>query len=91
MACQISFIENSQNSNYPQYFSGFSRALFPKTFLEIAVCLKRTVLSTRVSFSFLAVITDEKALNSLIKCSFVQAQVAKVLLVMLKMLRVSGS
>ena len=32
------FIEEQWTQNYPQYLSGLSRALFPETFLEIAVC-----------------------------------------------------
>ena len=31
------FFEKTVNSNHPQYLSGLSRALFPTTFLEIAV------------------------------------------------------
>ena len=31
------FFEEKWTQNYPQYFSGLSRALFPTTFLEIAV------------------------------------------------------
>ena len=42
------------------------------------ICLTRTVLSTRFSFSFLAVIDYEKALKRLIKCSFVRASIAKM-------------
>ena len=33
------FFEEGTTQNYPQYLSGLSRALFPTTFLEIAVYL----------------------------------------------------
>ena len=32
------FFEEETTQNYPQYLSGLSRALFPTTFLGIAVC-----------------------------------------------------
>ena len=44
----------------------------------MCICLTRTVLSTRFSFSFLAVIDYEKALKRLIKCSFLRAYFAKM-------------
>ena len=31
------FCEEQQTQNHPQYLSGLSRALFPTTFLEVAV------------------------------------------------------
>ena len=34
------FFEEQWTQNHPQYLSGLSRALFPKTFLETAVYLK---------------------------------------------------
>ena len=33
------FFEEQRTQNHPQYLSGLSRALFPTTFLEIAVCV----------------------------------------------------
>ena len=40
------FFEEKRTQNHPQYLLGLSRALFPTTFLEIAVCGK--IYSTRV-------------------------------------------
>ena len=34
------FFEEQRTQNYPQYLSGLSRAVFPTTFLEIAVYLR---------------------------------------------------
>ena len=34
------FFEKQWTQNHPQYLSGLSRALYPKTFLEIAVYVK---------------------------------------------------
>ena len=34
------FFEEQLTQNHPQYLSGLSRALFPTTFLEIAVFLR---------------------------------------------------
>ena len=33
----LNFFEEQSTQNHPQYLSGLSRALFPTTFLEIAV------------------------------------------------------
>ena len=38
------FFEEQCTQNHPQYLSGLSRALFPTTFLEIAVCLEREAI-----------------------------------------------
>ena len=35
------FFEEQSTQNHPQYLSGLSRALFPTTFLEIAVYVRR--------------------------------------------------
>ena len=35
------FFEEQRTQNHPQYLSGLSRALFPTTFLEIAVYLAK--------------------------------------------------
>ena len=37
------FFEEQQAQNHPQYPLGLSRALFPKTFLEIAVSVKSKI------------------------------------------------
>ena len=37
LAILSNFFEEQCTKNHPQYHSGLSRALFPKTFLEIAV------------------------------------------------------
>ena len=39
------FFEKQWTQNHPQYLSGLSRALYPTTFLEIAVCICYTDLS----------------------------------------------
>ena len=37
----FNFFEEEWTQNHPQYLSGLSRALFPTTFLEIAVCIMK--------------------------------------------------
>ena len=52
------FFEEQSTQNHPQYLSGLSRALFPTTFLEIAVYVRREeqyvqTLELLLFFSFL--------------------------------------
>ena len=56
----------------------FSCSFWLSTLMSPCLGLTRTVLSTRFSFSFLAVIDYQKGLKRLIKCSFVRAQIAKM-------------
>ena len=46
------FFEEERTQNYPQYLSGLSRALFPTTFLEIAVYAQCSSMSNRSFLSF---------------------------------------
>ena len=39
------FFEEKWTQNYPQYLSGLSRALFPTTFLEIAVYIPQLYIN----------------------------------------------
>ena len=49
-SCAIlsNFFEEQRTQNHPQYLSGLSRALFPTTFLEIAVKASPPRLETRL-------------------------------------------
>ena len=44
------FFEEQSTQNHPQYLSGLSRALFPTTFLEIAVCERDRVAKLFISY-----------------------------------------
>ena len=46
------FFEKQLIQNHPQYLSGLSRALFPTTFLEIAVYLRFILIQTYRIFYF---------------------------------------
>ena len=48
-AALSNFFEEQLTQNHPQYLSGLSRALFPTTFLEIAVYLARDVILAMTS------------------------------------------
>ena len=39
------FFEEQWTQNHPQYLSGLSRALFPTTFLEIAVYVSQLIIN----------------------------------------------
>ena len=43
------FFEEQRTQNYLQYLSGLSRALFPTTFLEIAVYTRTSITRTRIT------------------------------------------
>ena len=43
------FFEKQWTQNHPQYLSGLSRALYPTTFLEIAVYGKKLVSGRRIA------------------------------------------
>ena len=60
------FFEEQRTQNYPQYLSGLSRALFPTTFLEIAVYSKQQMLPVELSSCY---VFRQQFVVKRVKCS----------------------